>query len=323
MSDPHKPITYRPEQLIAEGEELAREAYEAKQHGIVNGPAIPSFPKLSKELCGSFCVGLHAILGAPGAGKSVFAAHLAEESGVPSLIVCLEMPPLEYLMRSAARRGDEYISHFRDGTLHPDNWRKKIERAALDLPLLQYLDGTIEDVSLRDIEESFVHLCGEHKYGLIVIDSVHAWAGSMDGNIPENDRISQALRQLRKLAEKLKVAIIAVGEQNRISRNSDGQVTGAGSRLWEHAPWTQLVLSKDSEAADTYGNRDITLSLAKNRRGKEGFKIPLRFEGGFMRFTENEKTYADCQSVEFTLNPYARKNGKNGSTSGNHTGRAG
>jgi replicative DNA helicase len=320
MSDDPKPITYRPVQLLALGKELAQEAYDARNRGIVNGPAIPSFPKLSNELCRLFCVGLHALLGAPGSGKSAFGAHLAEESGVPSLVVCLEMSPLEYLIRSAARRSSTYISKFRDGTLHPNDWMRHVQQAAEALSHLQYLDGTSAPVNIRDIQESFEKMRGDHKYGLIVVDSVSAWAGSMSSAIPENDRISQALRNLQTLAELLKVAIICVGEQNRAARDTDSQMSGAGSRVWEHGTWTQIVLRKEGKA-DAYGNRDIVLHLAKNRRGREGFEIPLWFEGGFMRFSERDSVLGEDQTAE--LDPYARKRGKLTHSAKVHNGKAG
>lgn len=308
-----KPITYRPEQLLADGKALAREAYEARQCGVVNGPAIPSFPSLSNELCRSFCVGLHGLLGEPGSGKSAFATHLAEESGVPSLVVCLEMPPLEYLIRSAARRSSTYISKFRDGSLHPDEWERLVREAAEALPHLRYLDGTRVTVRIHDIQESFETMRGEHKYGLIVVDSVSAWAGSMGGNLPENDRVSEALRALQRLAEEFKIAILCVGEQNRMTRNSDSQMTGKGSSVWEYGVWSQLVLQKQGKA-DTYGNRDILLSITKNRRGKEGHEIPLRFEGGFMRFSERSEADAR-QSNQGESESYPLPPGRNNSKS--------
>jgi replicative DNA helicase len=286
-----KPITYRPEQLLAEGKALAKEAHDARQRGAVNGPAISSFPNLSNELCRSFCVGLHGLLGEPGSGKSAFATHLAEESEVPSLLVCLEMPPLEYLIRSAARRSSTYISKFRDGALDPEEWEKLVKQAAEALPHLRYLDGTRVTVRIHDIQESFEKMRDEHKYGLIVVDSVSAWAGSMGGNLPENDRVSEALRALQRLAEELKIAILCVGEQNRMTRNSDSQMTGKGSSVWEYGTWSQLVLQKQGKA-DAKGNRDILLTITKNRRGREGFEIPLWFEGGFMRFSERSEADA-------------------------------
>lgn len=51
-----------------------------------------------------------------------------------------------------------------------------------------------------------------------------------------------------------------------------------------------------------YGNRDIVLHFAKNRRGREGFEIPLWFEGGFMRFLERESVLVEDQTTE--LDPY-------------------
>jgi replicative DNA helicase len=255
---------------------------------------------------------------------------LGSGTGQPATsCVCTEMPPIEYLHRSAARRTDTYIGKFRDGTLHPDQWEHYVERAVHALSPLLYLDGTRVRVRLEDIQEHFEaiqemfyaarsdHKQGDRKHGLILVDSVSAWARSMEDNFSENDRVSEALRSLQQLAETLRISIIAIGEQNRLNRNSDSQMAGKGSSVWEYGVWSQMNLEKVGKADDC-GNREILLTLSKNRRGREGCKIPLWFEGGFMRFTELDKSEVDADQADqkavngFSLGPGKKHQPTNG-----------
>jgi replicative DNA helicase len=285
-----KPETLRPSQLVEEGAALAQRAWEARERGIVHGPAAPGFPILAEAMCGSIPGGLSVLVAPPGAGKSALAGQLADTSGVPTLIATLEMTPLELLRRSAARMSSVFIKKFRDGSLPVEEWRRLVTQAVRALGHVSYIDGTRSEVQITppDLAESLRLIRGDSEHALLIVDSVSAWARSPQWCAPENEATSLALRALQGLAATPGVSVLGIGEQNRVARDTEGQVTGAGSRVFEYGCELMLVLKTRGEADDC-GNRSIDLILAKNRVGVEGQKIPLRFEGGFQRFVERTK----------------------------------
>jgi replicative DNA helicase len=288
MSDtPRPPQTYRPSQLLDEGIALAKRAYEARSRGIVHGPGLSIFPTLAKEICGSIPPGLTVLLGPPGSGKSALAGQIADGSEVPTLVATFEMSPLELLRRSASRINDTFTSKYRDGTLSPDEWQRQVEKAVLELGHLAYLDGTRDNVSWTDLHKSLSSLrreLGDGEYALLVVDSVSAWARSAQGNETENEAVTSRLRELQKLASEPGVSVLAIGEQNRANRDTDKQEAGAGSRVFEYGAEVLMTLKRGEEDAE--GVVDVDLILAKNRLGRAGKKISMRFEGAKMRFAE-------------------------------------
>jgi len=320
MNDQAKlPQTYRPSQLIDEGEALARRAWEARSQGIVHGPAVSAFPTLAKEICGSIPVGLTVLLGSPGSGKSALAGQIADHSGVPTLIATFEMSPLELLRRSASRINDVYTSKYRDGSLTPDEWRRQITKAAIELGHLAYLDGTRDYVSETDLANELLSLrqdLGNSEHALLVIDSVSAWARSSQSNTNENDAVTIRLRALQKIASEGGISVFAIGEQNRANRDTDKQEAGAGSRVFEYGAEVLMTLKKGEENSE--GVVDVDLILAKNRLGRAGNKVAMQFDGGKMRFAEIPK--------EVQAYPLPAR-GRNGSTklvrkASEHNGRS-
>lgn len=308
MTDQAKlPQTYRPSQLIDEGEALARRAWEARSQGIVHGPSVSAFPTLAKEICGSIPVGLTVLLGSPGSGKSALAGQIADHSGVPTLIATFEMSPLELLRRSASRINDVYTSKYRDGSLTPDEWRRQITKAAIELGHLAYLDGTRDYVSETDLANELLSLrrdLGNSEHALLVVDSVSAWARSSQSNTNENDAVTIRLRALQKLASGGGISVLAIGEQNRANRDTEKQEAGAGSRVFEYGAEVLITLKKGEE--DSEGVVDVDLILAKNRLGRAGNKVAMRFDGGKMRFVEGLNRQSDSSSTTTARNVSAK-----------------
>lgn len=288
MAETPRPRVTRLADLLDEGLTQATAAYEARRDGAALGPAIACSPKLATELCGALPVGLTVLHGPPGSGKSAFAAQLAAEAGCPALIATFEMPPLELLRRQAGRVTNTYCSKFRTGVLAPSEWLTLMRRAAAAAPRLAILDGTRGSVTPADLREAVDAIRGDAPHALLVVDSASAWVRSSGlGGANEYEATSAALASLQALSAELRIAIVVVAEQNRANRGEDRQEASAGSRVYEYGAEVVLALVRDHKALpDVDGAVDVELVLAKNRLGAQGRRIALRFEGGFMRFTE-------------------------------------
>jgi len=281
--------------LLEDGLAQATAAYQARSSGNSLGPVVALSPKLAKELCGSLPVGLTVLHGPPGSGKSAFAQQLAAEAGCPAMIATFEMPPIELLRRHAARVTNEYISKFRSGELHPDEWLRLMRSAAAKAPKLSILDGTCTSVSPADLLEAVEVSRQDDPYGVLIIDSASAWARSNESvGATEYERTTLAISALQQIAQKTRTAVVVVAEQNRAGRNEPRQDAAAGSRAFEYGAEVMIALSRDPDAIpDANSAIIIELELVKNRLGVQGRKIPMRFEGGFMRFSEGEPVVID------------------------------
>jgi len=290
MPDRLRPRLTRLADLLDEGLAQATTAHEALRNGRPLGPAIACSPKLAAEMCGSVPVGLTVLHAPPGCGKTALANQLAAEAGCPAVVATWEMPPLELLRRHASRVTSTYVNKFRTGVLAPSEWLTLMRRAAAAAPKLAILDGTRGGVNLDDLREAVVAIRGDAPHALLVIDSTSAWVRSSGfGGANEYEATSSVIASLQALATELSIAILVVAEQNRAAMGSDRQEAAAGTRVYEYGCEVMLALQRERDAVvDADGTVNVDLVVAKNRLGAQGRRIPLRFEGGFMRFTETD-----------------------------------
>lgn len=290
MPESIRPRLTRLADLLEDGLIQATAAYEAHKSGAALGPRIRCSPKLESELCGSLPVGLTILHAPPGCGKTALANQLAADAECPAVIASWEMPPLELLRRHAARVTSTYISKFRTGVLTPSEWLTHMRRTVATMPELAILDATHGGVKPEDLREAVNAVRGNSAHALLVIDSASSWVRSSgrDG-MNEYEATSDAISALQSLAAELGIAILVVAEQNRASMGSDRQEAAAGTRAFEYGCEVMLALQRDKDAyVDADGSLEIDLVIAKNRLGAQGRRIPLRFEGGFMRFSESD-----------------------------------
>ena len=300
MSEAPSPPTFRLSQLLDEGEDQARAAYEARESGIPNGPAIRFSPALAEELCGSLPVGLNVLHGPPGSGKSALGQQLAAYAECPALIVTFEMAPLELLRRATACVTSTYVNKLRNGTMTPEAWRANVQRAAKAFPNLGILDGTRQmPVTIKNIQAALSDFRGDSKHALVVIDSCSAWVRRRSEDGTEYEATNKALQELQQLAQVENCAVLAIAEQNRSQRDTNRQDAAAGTRVYEYGSEVVLALERPPNVEpDNTGTLDVTLTLSKNRLGTQGRRIPLRFRGGFMRFEEIEKDTSTNEARE-------------------------
>jgi replicative DNA helicase len=162
-----------------------------------------------------------------------------------------------------------------------------VRRAAATAPNLALADATLAFASPEWIKDAALATRGEAEHLLIVVDSVHSWAEMAPGDLPEYEALNAALASLRALAGALSCPVLAIAERNRASMKGGGLSAGAGSRKIEYGAVSVLDLARDlDKPADSAGEVEVTLTLAKNRHGAAGKKVHLRFHGAFQRFRE-------------------------------------
>jgi replicative DNA helicase len=127
---------------------------------------------------------------------------------------------------------------------------------------------------------------------LLIVDSLHTWRDPLAGE--EYDRLNRGIAILRVLSADLRCPVLYIAEQNREAskkggKNAESGVNaGAGSRRIEYGAETVVGLRVTGGQCDYLGNREVTLTLHKNRSGAAGKPIKLQFNGPLQKFTESD-----------------------------------
>jgi replicative DNA helicase len=277
---------------------LSEEAVAAEARATGKAPgAVTGFPTLDEELGGFLASGIHALLAAPGAGKTALALQIAGNCGVPALYVTSEMRRTELLRRIIARCTDTYLGKLRGGEMAPEELRHHIARAARACPMLALYDATEHKATRADIEAKAVALRDrfESKRLLIVVDSVTDWAtnavsGEGDAGLTDQFLMSEgALNGLKGIATNLSCPVIAIAHRNRAGQKAKGADklhTGKGTGRYEYVSESVWDLDRDPTQEAAGYRTDAELTILKNRHGSTGLSISLKFEGRVQRFQE-------------------------------------
>jgi len=286
-TDTTPPTMTRLGDLLTEWEQEATAAYDALQTGRPRGP-MTGFSTLDRELGNVLSPGLHVLHGSPGTGKTAFGLQVAATCGFPALIVSCEMGRLELFRRITARLTGTYLGRLKSGELEPATSLDLARRAAVAAPDLALADATRAFASPDWIQAAAEHTRGHAEHVLIVIDSVHSWAESEQGNLTEYDGLNAALVALRSIAGYLQCPVLAIAERNRASMKDGGLNASASSRKFEYGAETVFDLNRPKDTPpDAAGEVPIDLTIQKNRNGAHGKKISLKFQGALQRYRED------------------------------------
>jgi replicative DNA helicase len=267
----------------------AEEAHDARVNQRLRGP-VTGITRLDRELGDRLSPGVHVLHAEPGVGKTCLALQIAATCGFPALFVSAEMSALELFKRHTAQVTGQYLGRFKSGELLPDDSVRYAREAAEAAPLLAIADATQAPAAPAWIRQVADVVKGEHRHVLVVVDSLHSWAESNAGDSDEYNAINAGIAYLRTLAKQLDCPILVVAERNRASMSKGGLSASAGSRKFEYSGESVIDLTVDQDAPSSpTGEVEVVLKLAKNRNGRAGVKIPLRFHGALQRFTEVER----------------------------------
>ena len=295
------PRLWRLPDLLAELLDEAEAQHDAAARGVALGP-VTGLPKLDRELAGRLVPGYHVLHGNTAAGKTSLALQVAATCGCPAVFVTCEMAPLELLRRVIARAAGVYLGCLKSGEYTRDAFAEYARTAVAACPMLALLDATRAYAPAAHVQAVAEAWRARHgaAHVLVVIDSLHAWAGgrpvARDGYAPsEYDALGDAVIDVQRMAAALRAPVILVTERNRMSADTGGVNSAAGSRKVEYGAETVMGLYRKTEKDengkprpapfDATGEVDAHVLLEKNRHGAGG-RVNLRFNGALQRFTE-------------------------------------
>ncbi len=266
----------------------ASEANEARKTGQLRGPAT-GLKTLDFQIGGALPkVGPCMVLGNTGAGKTAFVSQIAANCGFPALFVTTEMAPAELFRRHMARVNSQFLGRFKSGELTSYEVETMAKHTAEAMPHLSFVDATIA-VARRDyLLDCIERARGDAKTLLLVIDSLHTWTRAAYLEKPEYEALNEGLRAIQSLCHEAQCGALVVCEQNRasIKDGTSGNVNaGAGSRFIEYSAEIVFDLQASKEL-DGAGEKEVKVTLAKNRHGASGTSVKLQFNGALQRFRE-------------------------------------
>lgn len=272
--------------------DLAAQRLEnARNAGLPPGP-VTGLQSLDRELCGYLHPGLHVLTGNTGAGKSAFAWWIAARCGTPALYVSCELSPLELLRRHIAATTQTYLSRLKtwnhNNPLSAADMSRLARQAVAQTPWLVLVDATQAWAPPEYLEEQ-VHLLRQDCEAdgvLLVVDSLHSWARAIEGD--EYSRLELAVDRLQDVAASTGAAVLLISEQTKqANRQAESTaMNGAGHRVIGYGAESVWTLTADESTSDEI---PVTLRLVKNRHGRPGATVKLRFQAGFMRFDEDDR----------------------------------
>lgn len=282
-SSSETPRLFRCSDIIGEVVSEAAAANQARQTGELRGP-ITGFPALDQKFGGYLPVGPSVVLGNTGAGKTALVAQIAAQCGFPALYLTTEMMPAELFRRQMARVSDTFLGRLKSGEMTPADVEKLAYQTASAMPRLAFVDSTTAFASPTFLRECAKQVQGDAKTLLLVVDSLHTWTRGASQGVNEYEALNQNLLILKRLCHQLECPALLLCEQSRAAIAAGGGVnSGAGSRSIEYGAEIVFDLQAAKEL-DSSGEREVSVTLAKNRHGAAGVTVKLSFNGALQRF---------------------------------------
>lgn len=293
-----------PETTIADNAEAAVEkltdtynAYNKKDKPRGFPIFLPTLAKqISSVLPGEYWI----VAGRPGHGKSTFVMNMAvygAEHGERPLIVTLEMPPEDYLIRAACRWCRVNSITTRRGDMTPEQYTK----------MCAYLDSlkrsgmgfvNVSSAGIDELVRKITSKVSTHRSTAIFIDQLN--------NVTYKGRPYEAMTQIsnaiRGLAKKLNLPIVAVSQLNREveKRTKDGkrEVVVSDPRLsdlresgaLEQDAFTVILLNWAHKTDNKKPLNDYTVIVAKNRYGETGYVKNVRIYPDILTIRQEAET---------------------------------
>ncbi|MCG7204134.1 replicative DNA helicase [Streptomyces arenae] len=253
--------------------------------------AIPSGLAELDALISGFQPGEFIIVGgAPGIGKSTLAIDFARSISLrharTSLLVSLQMSQQEMAMRIMSAEGRVALHRMRSTTMEDEDW----ERLVKVMPSISQAPIYMKDDPLYTFQElvascewlsSFKHL------QCVLIDSIDIMDFESQNSPAEYERdLTFMARELRKLAKRLDISIVALFQTERPAHRYPVQrpdLHDVPRPLEKYADTVILLHREDAYDRESPRAGEADLIVGKNRTGPVGVAT-VAFQGHYARF---------------------------------------
>ncbi|MEU1197489.1 DnaB-like helicase C-terminal domain-containing protein [Streptomyces sp. NPDC005813] len=230
--------------------------------------------------------------GASGIGKSTLGLQFLRTCSVKyagtGFLASLQMHRNEAAMRILAAEGRVPLHHMRSASMTDEGWRR-LQQA---MPSVSSAPLYIQDEPTHTLQQ-FIRTCewlSAFKHlKLALIDSIDLM--DMDPGLGSGDYerdLAYMARELRKMAKKLNVPVIALFQTERPQRNRTDrrpELYDIPASLEKYADAVILLHREDAYDRDSPRAGEADLIIAKNRTGPIG-SVTLAFQGHYGRFVD-------------------------------------
>ena len=240
------------------------------------------------------------IIGArPSVGKSIFAMSIcmnAAKQGKKVLYVSLEMEAEELMEREFAAVSLVPLTEITSDEISAESWAKVAEMMPelITRPIWYCTEAHL----VEEVRKAAFRLYENGGLDLVCVDYIQLLETSRKRN-SRQEEVSDISRGLKRLAQELKIPVIALSQLNRSSQKekrpptmSEARESGAIEQdanifLLLHDPDTAELkdesLRRLSKNLGDQGMKLIYVNVDKNRQGKKGV-FYIAFDGDHMRF---------------------------------------
>jgi len=247
-----------------------KRALDSMEHAYENRGMITGVPtgirKIDDELSGLHKTDMILVAARPSIGKTALALQIAENASVKrkvsTLFISLEMSSEQLAARMLLSKSGISVSKARNGLFTEADWPKLTMTAGAmnESPLLvdDCAGATIEVIAAKAKAAKM-----KDDIGLLVIDYI----GLIGGSGTEYERVTNASRSIKLLAQQLKIPVVALHQLNR--SNLGGKPTmnelRSSGQLEQDADVIILLHREKKEPTEP-----CDLIIEKNRHGKTG-----------------------------------------------------
>ncbi len=256
------------------------------------------FDNLNKLTLGLQKENLIILAARPAMGKSAFAMNLAvqvaenNKDGKASVAVfSLEMGADQLVERMIAADSSIHLSKLKKGNLSATDWRL-FSASSGKLGRLNLFFDDSANVTVSDIRTKCRKLASEQGLDFIVIDYLQLIEG--DTSKSKQEEVSKISRSLKLMARELKVPVVALAQLSREVEKRDekkpimADLRDSGS-IEQDADIVMFLYREDYYKKNSERPNEADLIIAKNRSGSAGVELKYIFQGGYSKFTDNDK----------------------------------
>lgn len=275
------------DEIVAEIEERFKNK-SSTPWGIPTG-----FLPLDNALGGLRDGSVYIIAGRPGQGKTAMALSIARNiliAGSPVAMFSLEMTKKELTMRLMAAHGDLNMMEVYRGLLTEKEFKKLGRSVQVKMFPLHCNDRSDLNINiLRSEARRYVQNFGCR---VIIIDYLQLLQGTSEARrMGKYEEVSEISRNLKTMANELKVPIIALAQLNRELEKGArrkpqlSDLRGSGS-IEQDADTVMFLHEPESDEEPDFlsGTKRLNLYVAKNRNGQPNMDIAFEFRAEYTRF---------------------------------------